>query len=350
LKRPFPRLLGSDDEPVTPIRMMAMWKEAVKYESNQPAKRGFGGRLYFYDEQGGDPVKVDGSLVVYGFDETGRAAGDSRPDRKFVFPQDLLEKHYSKSDLGHSYSIYLPWDVAKGPQKEVSLIVHFLPAEGSRVSSRLTKHLLPGETTPAGQNHAAVAHESHPAANGERAVFQTSYEAPVAPAVMPNGVGTQIPYQQQPQVAPGAPPRQMSTTTIAVPAGFGAGRNAAPPASRAAGQQPATNGAPQSGAVWNGMPYPQPMAQPQPTAYPAANSAWQGPPPPATPQPRGRFVRTRSRPLGGPIARISRDRGSWQPRPVMSPSPVHQPQRLPPMGPEYGGSPTAAGPAPFQWR
>ena len=58
-------------------------------------------------------MKGRGSLVVYAFDETDRDPANMKPDRKFVFTQEQFEKHYSKSTLGHSYSVWLPWDACR---------------------------------------------------------------------------------------------------------------------------------------------------------------------------------------------------------------------------------------------
>ncbi len=40
----------------------------------KPVTRGFGGRIYFYNDRS-QAVPVDGELVVYGFDDTARHNG-----------------------------------------------------------------------------------------------------------------------------------------------------------------------------------------------------------------------------------------------------------------------------------
>ena len=109
-----------------------------------PPARGFGGRLTFYDSKADKPVKVDGTLVVYVFDEEGRDPGNAKPDRKYVFSKEDWERHYSKSELGHSYSVWLPWDEVGGPQKEISLIVRFTPSTGPTIVGEQARQVLPG--------------------------------------------------------------------------------------------------------------------------------------------------------------------------------------------------------------
>jgi len=50
----------------------------------------------------------------------------------------------SKSELGSSYSFWLPWDEVGGPRTEVSLICRFEPKGGAVVSSEQAKQSLPG--------------------------------------------------------------------------------------------------------------------------------------------------------------------------------------------------------------
>ena len=53
----------------TPVRMAAIWTPDVMVRPGMPASRGFGGRLYFYN-QVNKPVKVEGQLVVYAYDDS----------------------------------------------------------------------------------------------------------------------------------------------------------------------------------------------------------------------------------------------------------------------------------------
>jgi hypothetical protein len=142
-------LFGDDkDKPKIPNRVVAVWVDTVRYTQGEAPTRGFGGRLMFYQQNEDKPVKIDGELVVYAFDEDGRKATDPRPTRKYVFSADQIETHYSKSKVGHSYSFFVPWDAVGGVQKEISLIVRFQPKVGPVVVSEQTRHMLPGKPKP----------------------------------------------------------------------------------------------------------------------------------------------------------------------------------------------------------
>ena len=98
----------------------------------------------FYEGKKESPIKVDGVLVVYAFDENGRDPNSARPDRKYVFTPEQLPAHYSKSKLGHSYSVWIPWDEVGGVQKEISLIVRFEPKNSPAIVGDQHRLLLPG--------------------------------------------------------------------------------------------------------------------------------------------------------------------------------------------------------------
>jgi hypothetical protein len=147
LRKKIPWGEGANGRIDEPMRIVAVWTDTVLSQSGKSPKRGFGGRVMFYGENQTEPAKVEGSLVVYAFDETNRDPVNVKPDRKFVFTEAQLEKQYSKTRLGHSYSFWLPWDDVGGPQRQISLICRFVPKKGGVIVSEQTKHLLPGTET-----------------------------------------------------------------------------------------------------------------------------------------------------------------------------------------------------------
>jgi len=134
--------------PGPPTQVVAVWEPAVRHSGENKPERGFGGRVFFYDQSMKKPVKVKGNVVVYAFDEADRRPDDNQPSRSYVFEEKDVKKLYSKSKLGPSYSFWVPWD-AEGPDgnvKKVSLIVRYVPAVGSSVVSSQALVYLPGKT------------------------------------------------------------------------------------------------------------------------------------------------------------------------------------------------------------
>lgn len=138
---------ANPEEPRTgaPERVVATWVDTIRNQSGQEAERGFGGRVYFYD-RGTDPITVEGRLVVYAFDESGRTPTDHQPTRRFIFPSEQLTRHMSPSEIGPSYSLWLPWGSVEDAPTRVSLIARFEPTRGGGlvVSDQATQ-VLPGQ-------------------------------------------------------------------------------------------------------------------------------------------------------------------------------------------------------------
>jgi hypothetical protein len=128
-----------------PVRVVVVWSDAVYNEAGKPPIRGFGGRLYFYDKNN-KTVPVEGQLVVYGYDDSCEGAPAKQPDRKFAFTAEQFSKHFTPSELGASYSIWVPWEPAGGFKKTVSLLPVFTSSSGNAVTGQQTVNSLPGKT------------------------------------------------------------------------------------------------------------------------------------------------------------------------------------------------------------
>ncbi|MEO2049615.1 MAG: hypothetical protein ABGX16_23910 [Pirellulales bacterium] len=131
-----------EGDAILPTRINAIWSNSVLQQPGYSGVRGVGGRLLFYPAQNREPITVEGTLVVYAYDQGKKKS--AKPARKYVFPADQLAKHYSKSELGHSYSFWLPWGNTNGPPKQLTLIARFEPSEGAAVLSDPASQHLPG--------------------------------------------------------------------------------------------------------------------------------------------------------------------------------------------------------------
>jgi hypothetical protein len=160
-----------------PARMVAIWTDAVYNQAGKPATRGFGGRLYFYNNQN-QTVPVEGQLVVYAYDDSNEDKVREAPDKKFVFTPDQFTRHYSESDFGASYSVWIPWDTVGGMETPISLVPVFTSSTGDVVIGQQTMNVLPGRKTPVEQ---AQSFQSSPANLPQiGSVQQVTYQQPVA--------------------------------------------------------------------------------------------------------------------------------------------------------------------------
>ena len=130
-----------------PLRMAIIWKESAVNAAGKKPVRGFGGRVYFYDEEN-ETIRVDGDLTVYAFDDTNDHAVKARqPDRKYVFRAGELQRHYGQTGLGDSYNIWIPWDEVGGERKTISLVPVFKPVNGMIPKSDQSIAILSGTTS-----------------------------------------------------------------------------------------------------------------------------------------------------------------------------------------------------------
>jgi hypothetical protein len=133
-----------DQEPGVPDRMMVVWSDTVMHQPSKPGVRGFGGRIYFYRGNETDPIPVDGKLSVYAYDGDGSVDDPTKPLKKYVFTEDQFLEHMSHTDIGPSFSIWLPWDQIGGETRQISLVTRFDGRTGGVVISKPSMKLLPG--------------------------------------------------------------------------------------------------------------------------------------------------------------------------------------------------------------
>lgn len=131
----------------TPVKMVALWSPALYNNPGQPATRGFGGRLYFYNAKN-EAVPVQGQLVVYCFDDTNKTSDHKQADKRVAFTPEQFSGHFSPTELGASYSVWVPWDAVGNPQAEISMVPIFTSATGQVVMGQQSLGLLPGPETP----------------------------------------------------------------------------------------------------------------------------------------------------------------------------------------------------------
>lgn len=127
-----------------PVKLATVWSPETLTQAGRVPTRGFGARVFFYDEKS-RPVPVDGSLIVHGFREDGTS---EKPEvKRYQFTPEQLTGHFSQSDLGASYSVWIPWDAVGGKQERISLVASFQTAEGKMLQGAPTTVLLPGART-----------------------------------------------------------------------------------------------------------------------------------------------------------------------------------------------------------
>jgi hypothetical protein len=325
-----------------PDRVLASWSDTVMTQAGQTPLRGFGGRLMFFEGKKEKQIKVEGTLVIYAFDETSHDASNTKPDYKFVITSEQLTAHYSKSKIGHSYSVWLPWDEVGGMQKEVTLIVRFEPKVGPVVLGEQCRLFLPGtippQTNAKSVSQASAATYETPAARGPVNTTAWSNQRIALGQAPATNMGDVQPVSYEAAIPPGnessldnsGQSHRMTTTTIAMPADMAA-RQAAlgpgPSAPMTGNRQPSATARPPATGRLNQQ---GPITGSQPEFQTTPPAALTLAPPQVGFQPARYPLLDESR------VRPDRDRAVWQQRPLgLQSAPVSQP------GPGYSNAPPA---------
>jgi hypothetical protein len=176
-----------------PAKMAVTWSDTVYTVAGLPPTRGFGGRIYFYNDSG-KCVAVEGQLVVYAYDDTSADNVARSPARKYVFNPEQFANHYSPSDLGASYSVWLPWDAVEGERITLSLLPVFRSTSGQIVMGQQSVNVLPGKepTSPPLQGNRLFGQRPGPAQPLTDTAFprsptvqQVQYQQPLDAAATP---------------------------------------------------------------------------------------------------------------------------------------------------------------------
>lgn len=132
-----------------PQSMNVTWSNDILTLAGKPPTRGFGGRFFFYNEKN-QAIPVDGDLVVYGFDDTFTKHDSEdlgQADKRFRFTSEQFTTHFSESELGASYSVWIPWDEAYGDKKKIMLLPTFMTKDGRLVRGAAANLNLPGKSS-----------------------------------------------------------------------------------------------------------------------------------------------------------------------------------------------------------
>lgn len=221
---------ASIPEPEAPTRFSAVWTVATLNQQGKLGVRGFGGRLMFYNDDQADPIVVDGTLTVYAFNDDATDLSTATPEKRFVYLPEQLADRYSKSKVGHSYSVWVPWAEVGGPQRKLTLVVRFDPRQGGTVMSDPSRQLLPGlpqkseNKEPQGQASVNQGNVQQAAATSPVANESSATPSPTKRAVGGEQLNLSNPIQQaayKPAAGADLPIKDsMTTVTIDVPRRF----------------------------------------------------------------------------------------------------------------------------------
>lgn len=106
--------------------------------------RGFGALINFYTPGSPEPVKVDGDVRIYVFDNQGTPEENKRPFHQFDFGAKTFNAYLSEGDIGLTYGLFIPYTRPGNRQATVSLMLRMTPKIGPVVLSDMVTIQLAG--------------------------------------------------------------------------------------------------------------------------------------------------------------------------------------------------------------
>ena len=124
--------------------ILCIWEAAEGRGLDNHPCRGFGGQVLFFANGRKAPVKVNGAVRIYVFDEEGVNGDPALPLHQFDFPAAAWNALMRPSNLGTSYQIFVPYTRKGQNQATCSVRVSYTPEGGLPVYSKTATVDLPG--------------------------------------------------------------------------------------------------------------------------------------------------------------------------------------------------------------
>ncbi|MEX2288427.1 MAG: hypothetical protein WD648_15125 [Planctomycetaceae bacterium] len=170
---------------VPAVEILALWQPADGRGLNGMPTRGFAGQVMFFTNGDPAPVKVNGDVRIFLFDDFGTPEEQSKPIHQFDYSTDIWNLHLQKSMLGPSYQVFVPYVRKDHHAAKCAISVRLKPVAGPTIYSKLVPIALPGlerETATHGEASVTKAGASHSHPHPHPSSRQTAGDAAVTSA------------------------------------------------------------------------------------------------------------------------------------------------------------------------
>ncbi|MBW3542489.1 MAG: hypothetical protein KY476_19680 [Planctomycetes bacterium] len=129
-------------------RVVCIWEASEGRGVDGLPARGFAGQILFFTRTNSAPVRVEGDVRVYVFDDQGTPEEQKRPIHQYDFlhgeDADSWNRHLAVGALGPAYYVFIPYPRKGGHQARCALQVRLVPREGQPAFSDMISVVLPG--------------------------------------------------------------------------------------------------------------------------------------------------------------------------------------------------------------
>ena len=133
---------ASAKDPV--VSILCLWQPGEGHDPEGYPCKGFSGQILFLSNRASTPVRVEGEVRIYLFDDQGTAEEQTKPLRQFDFDKGSWDIHLAQTSLGPTYSVFVPYVRRGVSDAQCTLRVRLKPKFGPVVLSDFSNMPLNG--------------------------------------------------------------------------------------------------------------------------------------------------------------------------------------------------------------
>lgn len=134
---------ASEKHPV--IEVMALWQPGEGRGLDHLPTRGFAGQILFFAAGIETPVKVDGDVSIYVFDDSGSRDEQKKPIHEFNFDAGSWNTYFRDTNFGPAYQVFIPYTRRGSHQANCAIRIKYQPKTGTQMFSDVANIVLKGE-------------------------------------------------------------------------------------------------------------------------------------------------------------------------------------------------------------
>jgi len=115
------------------VQVTCLWEPSEGRGPDGAPCRGFAGQILFLGNKAGMPVKVDGAVMVYLFDDQGTPDEQAAPIHQYHFDAVAWSQHLRVGSMGPTYHVFIPYTRKGVYQANCSLRLKLTPENGGSV-------------------------------------------------------------------------------------------------------------------------------------------------------------------------------------------------------------------------
>jgi len=162
------------------VEMVCLWEAADGIGLDKKPCRGFAGQLLFFSGQNKAPIRLDGDLRIYVFDDASGIEERGKPIHQFDFDAGACTAFLTDTNLGAAYQMFIPYTRKGSHLANCEIRVRYTPKNnGNPVYSKMAKVILPGTARPRHSEMARARSSREQVEPPKKALKQVSYEIPI---------------------------------------------------------------------------------------------------------------------------------------------------------------------------